>query len=108
MSASWYKFRYIDIKGIKRSERIKAKSMRAAKQYAVSKKYELISIRRVYQFEHTLSKIKEKRLYKLIFQPKLSRSDVYWLTKELYGFLDSGLPLLDSLIALKGFSSSKK
>ena len=108
MSASWYKFRYIDTNGVKRSESIKAKSMRAAKQYVISKKYELLSIRRVFKFEKIIDKLKTKRIYKLIFKPKLTRNEVYWLTKELYGFIESGLPLLDSLIALKGFSTSKR
>ena len=108
MSSSWYKFRYIDTKGLKRSKSIKAKSLRSAKQYIISKEYELINIRKVYQIEHLLEKFKKKRIYKLLFQPKLTRYEVYWLTKELYGFLESGLPLLDSLIALKGFSTSKR
>ena len=43
-----------------------------------------------------------------MFRPKLTRDEVYWFTKELYSFLDSGLPLLDSLHALKGFSSSPR
>ena len=37
MSTSWFKFRYIDENG-KQSSSIKAKSIRLAKQYIVSKK----------------------------------------------------------------------
>ena len=108
MSSSWYKFRYIDTKGNRQSERIKAKSLRLAKQYITSKNYNLISIRKTYPIEKHLQKIKKNHLYKIIFQPKLTRNEVYWLTKELYGFLESGLPLLDALYALKGFSTAKR
>jgi type II secretory pathway component PulF len=108
MSTSWYKFRYIDTKGNRKVERIKAKSIRLAKQYILSKNYQLIRIRRIYGFEKHLLKLKKFKWYKVVFQPKLTRNEVYWLTKELYGFLASGLPLLDALYALKGFSSAKR
>ena len=108
MSSSWYKFRYIDTKGNRQVDRIKAKSLRLAKQYVTSKNYNLISIRRVYKVEKHLIQLKKNRIYKILFQPKLTRNEVYWFTKELYGFLDSGLPLLDALYALKGFSTAKR
>ena len=60
MSSSWYKFRYIDTKGNRQSERIKAKSLRLAKQYITSKNYNLISIRKTYPIEKYLQKIKKK------------------------------------------------
>lgn len=108
MSSSWYKLRYIDTKGNRKTERIKAKSMRLAKQYITSRNYNLMSIRKVYAIEKHLLKFKSAKIFKILFQPKLTRNEVYWLTKELYGFLDSGLPLLDAIYALKGFSTSKR
>ena len=86
MSSSWYKFRYIDIKGNRKVERIKAKSLRLAKQYITSKNYNLISIRKVYQFEKYILQFKKTKLYKTLFQPKLTRNEVYWLTKK--NFMD--------------------
>ena len=108
MSTLWYKFRYIDINGSRKTETIKARSIQVAKQYIISKKYHLISIRHLYFYEHYFRQFKNHRLVKLIVRPKLTKSELYWFTKELFSFLDSGLPLLDSLYALKGFSSSSR
>ena len=107
-TSSWYTFKYIDTKGRKKTQRLKATSLRVAKQYIISKKYNLLSIRHVMFIERVFIKIKHLHIMKVLFRPKLTRNEVYWLTKELYSFLESGLPLLDSLIALKGFSQSSR
>jgi type II secretory pathway component PulF len=109
MSTSmWYKFRYLDAKGYKKTDTLKAQSLRLAKRYVVSRKYNVVMIRRMYWFERALNQFKETSAYRWAFNPKLTRNEVYWLTKELAGFLESGLPLLNSLYALKGFSTSKR
>lgn len=107
MSSIWFKCRYKDSSGKQHVDRIKAKSLRLAKQYILSKNNELIHIRKVYKIEQYLQYLNKYRLYKILVNPKLTRNEVYWLTKELYGFLDSGLSLLDALNSLKGFSKKK-
>ncbi|MEK9727300.1 MAG: type II secretion system F family protein [Candidatus Margulisiibacteriota bacterium] len=107
MSSTWFKCRYKDSQGTYHNERIKAKSIRLAKQYILSKNYQIINIRKIYPIENKIESLKKYKWYKIIFNPKLSRNEVYWLTKELYGFLESGLSLLDALHSLKGFSPKK-
>ena len=34
----------------------------------------------------------------------MNRQDLYWFTKELHDFLESGLPLYEALNALTSFS----
>jgi type IV pilus assembly protein PilC len=108
MTAQWYKFKYYDDRGIRHSDQIKATTERAAKQYIHSKDFHLISIRPFYFFEYKLKRFKRSKLYLLLLQSKLSRSELYWFTKELVSFLESGLPLLNALISLRGFSASKQ
>jgi type II secretory pathway component PulF len=108
MSAFWYKFRYIDKNGTKKSDTLRARSIRSAKYYLLSKKYTITRIRRMTSLEIYLIKFNETPLYRLLFNPKLTRYEVYWLTKELASFLESGLPLLDALIAVRGFSTNKR
>ena len=105
MTSIWFKYTYRDTGGKKRSDKLKAKSLRIAKQYILSKNLQLIKIRKMYALESFLNRFKNQTIYKNIFNPKLSRNDVYWLTKELHSFLDSGLTLLDALYSLKGFSN---
>ncbi|MEC8678550.1 MAG: hypothetical protein VXX85_06830, partial [Candidatus Margulisiibacteriota bacterium] len=105
MTSKWFKYTYREINGKKQSDKLKAKSLRVAKQYILSKNLQLIKIRRMYPFESYINRFKNYKLYKSLFNPKLSRDDVYWLTKELHSFLDSGLTLLDSLYSLKEFSN---
>ena len=105
MTSKWFKYTYRDISGKKQSDKLKAKSLRVAKQYILSKNLTLIKLRRLYPFESYINRFKNYRLYKSLFNPKLSRDDVYWLTKELHSFLDSGLTLLDALYSLKEFSN---
>ena len=76
MSSSWYKFRYIDTNGKQQTERIKAKSLRLAKQYAISKNHNLIRIRKIYRIEKYLLKLTKYRFYKILFHPKLTRNEV--------------------------------
>ena len=108
MSTFWYKFRYIDLSGKKHTDSIKADSIKAARQYIISKRYKLLSIRRQYEIELYLKRFKKTKAYAVLLTPKLTRNEVYWMTKELHEFLASGIPLLESLYALKGFSKSKR
>ena len=82
--------------------------MLVAKQYITSKRYKLISIRRELAIERFAQQFKTTKIYATLFTPKLTRNEVYWMTKELYEFIESGIPLLESLHALKGFSSSSR
>ena len=67
MSSLWYKFRYIDTKGNRQSDRIKAQSLRLAKQYILSKNYNLISIRKVYPIETHILRLRKQKYTKLYF-----------------------------------------
>jgi general secretion pathway protein F len=108
MASQWYKFKYYDSSGRSHTDYIKSKSERLAKQYIHSKKFNLLWIRQRYFFEFIFDRFKKSRIYLLFFQYKLSKSELYWFTKELVSFLDSGLPLLDALESLRGFSATKR
>ena len=77
MSTFWYKFRYIDLSGKKHTDSIKADSIKAARQYIVSKRYKLLSIRRQYEIELYLKRFKKTKAYAVLLTPKLTRNEVY-------------------------------
>ena len=70
MSTFWYKFRYIDLSGKKHTDSIKASSIKAARQYIVSKRYKLLSIRRQYEIELYVKRFKKTKAWMFSFHIK--------------------------------------
>lgn len=106
--SSWYVIRYIDQYGFRQNNSLKADSKQHIHRYISSQCFTLISLRKMYVIEHWFKKVLDHRLIQRLIQPSLRREQVYWLTKELHGFVSSGMPLHQALIAIRDFNSSKK
>tara|TARA_A100001015_G_C14896327_1_gene674555 strand:- start:2 stop:583 length:582 start_codon:yes stop_codon:yes gene_type:complete len=108
MASSWYTIHYRTKHGDRAKHHIRVASRRLAQQYAISKQYHVRAIRKRTMLDALQAKWVRSMWFKRYVQPRLTRSELYWFTKELHEFLASGLPLLESLRALRGFNPSKR